>query len=43
MQLLVKLVKNSTKNLFRRKETTNEVPRKIFRLFEVRKKVRLNC
>ena len=41
MQLQLKLKKNSRNNVFGVKETTNKVPRNIFRGFQVRKKVQL--
>ena len=40
MQLQVKNPQNSRNNVFRRKQTTNNAPTKIFRGFDVGKKVR---
>ena len=41
MQLQVKMLQNSRNNVFRSKQTTNNLPPNIFRCFEVRAKVRL--
>ena len=41
MQLQVKIPEKSGNNVFRRKKTTNNPPSKIFRGFEVGKKVRV--
>ena len=41
MQLQVKMPQKSRNNVFRRKQTTNKAPSKIFRGFEVGKKVRV--
>ena len=41
MQLQVKMLQKSRNNVFRRKQTTKKVPSKIFRGFEIVKKVRM--
>ena len=41
MQVQVKIPQKSRNNVFRRKETTNKAPSKIFRRFEVGKNVRV--
>ena len=41
MQLQVKMTQKSRNNVFRKKQTTNKAPSKIFRGFEVGKKVRV--
>ena len=41
MQLQVKMPRKSRNNVFRRKQTTRKAPSKIFRGFEVAKKVRV--